>query len=99
MRGLTMRHPDVPEPLRGTFAGLAHPPVIEHLVKLGVTAVELLPVHAFVDDRHLVAKGLQQLLGLQLDRLLRAGAALPGRRRRSASSRPWSSGCTTPGSR
>ena len=60
---MTMRHPDVPEPLRGTFAGLAHPPVIEHLVKLGVTAVELLPIHAFVHDRHLVAKGLSNYWG------------------------------------
>ena len=63
VRGMTMRHPDVPEPLRGTFAGLAHPPVIEHLVRLGVTAVELLPIHAFVQDRHLVAKGLSNYWG------------------------------------
>ena len=63
VRGMTMRHPELPEPLRGTFAGLAHPPVIEHLVRLGVTAVELLPIHAFVQDRHLVAKGLSNYWG------------------------------------
>jgi glycogen operon protein len=60
---MTMRHPGVPELMRGTFAGLAHPPIIEHLVKLGVTAVELLPIHAFVQDRHLVAKGLSNYWG------------------------------------
>ncbi len=63
VRGMTMHHPGVPEPLRGTFAGLAHPPVIEHLVKLGITAVELLPIHAFVQDRHLIAKGLGNYWG------------------------------------
>jgi isoamylase len=47
----------VPEALRGTYAGLATAPVIEHLKRLGVTTVELLPVHAFVDDRHLVERG------------------------------------------
>src|SRR5690606_9608696 len=45
VRGFTMRHPDVPDHLRGTYAGLAHPAVIDHLVSLGVTTVELLPVH------------------------------------------------------
>jgi isoamylase len=54
VRGLTMRHPGVPEDLRGTYAGLAHPAVIEHLVNLGVTAVELLPVHHFVSEPHLL---------------------------------------------
>ena len=63
VRGMTIRHPGVPEPLRGTFAGLASPPVIEHLVKLGITAIELLPIQAFVQDRHLVAKGLSNYWG------------------------------------
>lgn len=45
VKGLTMTHPRVPEGLRGTYAGLAHPAVVEHLVQLGVTAVELLPIH------------------------------------------------------
>jgi isoamylase len=63
VKGMTARHPDVPEPLRGTFAGLAQPAVIDHLVKLGVTAIELLPIHAFVDDRHLVDEGLSNYWG------------------------------------
>ena len=54
VKGLTMRHPEVPPQLRGTYAGLATAPVIEHLMRLGITTVELLPVHAFVDDRRLV---------------------------------------------
>jgi isoamylase len=57
VRGLTLRHPEVPAPLRGTYAGLAHPAVVEHLQRLGVTAVELMPVHQFLDDHHLVARG------------------------------------------
>ena len=56
VRGLTMRHPEVPPQLRGTYGGIATGPVIEHLKRLGVTTVELMPVHAFVDDRHLVEK-------------------------------------------
>jgi len=63
VKGMTARHPDVPEPLRGTFAGLAQPAVIDHLVKLGVTAIELLPVHAMIDDRHLVDHGLTNYWG------------------------------------
>ncbi|HEV7371301.1 glycogen debranching protein GlgX [Arenibaculum sp.] len=63
VRGMTMRHPEVSAPLRGTFAGLGSAPVIEHLVSLGVTAIELLPVHAMVDDRHLVEKGLRNYWG------------------------------------
>ena len=58
VRGLTMRHPAVPEQLRGTYAGLAHPAVVEHLRSLGVTAVELLPVHQFVSEEHLLRGGL-----------------------------------------
>jgi glycogen operon protein len=63
VRGYTLRHPDVPEPLRGTFAGMAAPAAIEHLRKLGVTAVELLPIQAFLDDRHLLARGLRNYWG------------------------------------
>ncbi|MFI6425933.1 glycogen debranching protein GlgX [Promicromonospora sp. NPDC050880] len=63
VKGLTMRHPDVPDELRGTYAGLAHPAVIEHLTKLGVTAVELMPVHQFVTDPSLAAKGLTNYWG------------------------------------
>lgn len=63
VRGHTMRHPDTPGPLRGTFAGLASPGAIRHLRELGVTAVELLPIHAFSDDRHLVERGLHNYWG------------------------------------
>ncbi len=62
-RGATMLHPDVPEAYRGTFAGLASPAFVGHLRKLGVTAVELLPIHAFVDDRHLVERRLRNYWG------------------------------------
>jgi isoamylase len=63
VRGFTIRHPDVPAGLRGTYAGLATEPVIEHLIKLGVTAIELMPVHYFIDDRQLVEKGLRNYWG------------------------------------
>mgnify|MGYP002062963719 CR=1 FL=1 len=58
-----MRHPDVPPHLRGTYAGLAHPAVLEHLVSLGVTTVELMPVHQFVQDNHLIENGLRNYWG------------------------------------
>jgi isoamylase len=63
VRGLTMRHPDVPEELRGTYAGLGHPAIIEHLSKLGVTAIELMPVHQFVHDDALVKRKLRNYWG------------------------------------
>ncbi len=63
VKGLTMRHPEVPEELRGTYAGLAHPAVVEHLRSIGVTALELLPVHDFVDDSYLADKGLTNYWG------------------------------------
>src|SRR5690606_25648818 len=59
VRGFTMRNPHVPGPLRGTYAGLATAPVIDYLKRRGVTTVELMPVHAFVDDRYLVERGLR----------------------------------------
>jgi isoamylase len=65
VKGFTKLHPDVPPEVRGTFAGLAHPAVIEHLVGLGVTAVELLPVHQFIHDQALVARGLRNYWGYQ----------------------------------
>ncbi|MGW7524264.1 glycogen debranching protein GlgX [Streptomyces sp. NPDC054783] len=61
--GLTRSHPDVPERLRGTYAGLAHPAVVEHLTSLGVTAVELMPVHQFVQDGVLQDRGLSNYWG------------------------------------
>jgi isoamylase len=63
VRGHTMRHPDVPTALRGTYSGMASPPVIDYLKRLGVTTIELLPVHAFIDDRYLVQKGLRNYWG------------------------------------
>jgi isoamylase len=63
VRGLTMRHPDVPEPLRGTYAGLAHPAIIDHLTSLGVTAIELMPVHQFITDHGLAERGLRNYWG------------------------------------
>ena len=63
VKGLTMTHPGVPEEIRGTYAGIAHPATIEHLVSLGVTALELMPVHQFVQDTTLQAKGLSNYWG------------------------------------
>jgi glycogen operon protein len=63
VRGFTLRHPAIPEPERGTFAALGHPAVIDHLVKLGITAIELLPIHGFLQDRFLVAKNLRNYWG------------------------------------
>ncbi|MGC4066815.1 MAG: alpha-amylase family glycosyl hydrolase [Polyangiaceae bacterium] len=63
VRGLTLKHPDVPEELRGTYSGLAHPAIISHLKELGVTAVELMPIHAFVRDKHLLDRNLTNYWG------------------------------------
>jgi isoamylase len=63
VKGLTMQHPDVPEAIRGTYAGIAHPVVIDHLTDLGVTAIELLPVHRFVSEHDLVQRGLENYWG------------------------------------
>ena len=72
---------------RGTFAALADPAVIDHLRRLGITAIELMPIHAFLQDRLLLQKRPAQLLGLQHDRLLRAGAALSVERLRQRDAR------------
>jgi isoamylase len=63
VKGFTARMPDVPPELRGTYAGLAHPAAINYLTRLGVSAVELMPVHQFVHDGHLVSKGLRNYWG------------------------------------
>jgi isoamylase len=63
VKGISMRHPDVPEAERGTYLGLASEPVVEHLRSLGVTAVELLPIHHFVDDKFLLDKDLSNYWG------------------------------------
>ena len=106
VKGFTMRHPDVPPELRGTYAGLGHEAAIAHLVDLGVTAVELLPVHQNVPEAFLVASGVSPTTGATT----RSGSSPPttATRPRSApdspaarspSSRPWSPACTPPGSR
>jgi len=83
VKGMTQRHPDVPEPLRGTYLGLASEPVIEHLGSLGVTAVELMPVHHLVDDRQLLERGLSNYWGYSTlgffapDERYRARCAIP----------------------
>ncbi|WP_457205235.1 glycogen debranching protein GlgX [Nocardioides sp. P5_C9_2] len=63
VKGLTQLHPDVPEDERGTYAGLAHPAITDHLTKLGVTAIELMPVHQFVQDSTLLDQGLRNYWG------------------------------------
>ncbi|MHB1949955.1 MAG: glycogen debranching protein GlgX [Acidiferrobacteraceae bacterium] len=63
VRGFTIQHPRVPPPLRGTFAGLASDASVDHLKRLGITAIELMPIHAFVDDRQLVARNLRNYWG------------------------------------
>jgi isoamylase len=63
IKGFTNQHPDIPEQIRGTYAGLGHPVSVNYLKSLGVTAIELMPVHQFVNDRHLVEKGLSNYWG------------------------------------
>ncbi|NUS41617.1 MAG: glycogen debranching protein GlgX, partial [Terrabacter sp.] len=63
VKGLTMLHPEIPEEIRGTYAGIAHPAMISHLHDLGITAVELMPVHQFVQDAPLVDRGLSNYWG------------------------------------
>ncbi|MCX6503085.1 MAG: glycogen debranching protein GlgX [Microbacterium sp.] len=63
VKGLTQRHPGIPEDIRGSYSALAHPAIIEHLKKLGITAIELMPVHQFVNDDTLQQKGLSNYWG------------------------------------
>jgi isoamylase len=63
VKGMTATHPEVPKALRGTYAGLAHPAVIDHFVRLGVTSIELLPIHHFVPETHLLERGLANYWG------------------------------------
>jgi isoamylase len=83
VKGLTMGHPDVPPELRGTYSGVAHPAVVQHLVDLGVTALELLPVHRFVSEHHLIERGLTDYWGYNSIAYLAphdAYASVPGER-------------------
>jgi glycogen operon protein len=80
VKGLTMQHPDVPDHLRGRYLGLASAPMVDHLRRLGVTAVELMPVHHAVSERSLVAGGLSNHWG---------SSPAPGAASRSTSSRRW----------
>ncbi len=63
VKGLTQTHPDIPEQMRGTYAAVAHPVIIEHLQSIGVTAIELMPVHHFANDSNLIDKGLSNYWG------------------------------------
>ncbi len=63
VKGLTKLHPDIPEEIRGTYAAVGHPAMIEHLTALGATAIELMPVHQFVQDSTLIDKGLSNYWG------------------------------------
>jgi isoamylase len=105
VKGFTMRHPGVPPELRGTYAGLGHKAAIAHLLDLGVTAVELLPVHESVPEAFLLERGLTNYWGYNTigyfapirGTQLPCGPAGPGAR--SVSSKQWSTPCTAPGSR
>ena len=101
VRGFTKLHPAVPEQLRGTFSGLGRKEVVDYIRSLGVTSVELLPIHAFVNDSHLLDKGLTNYWGYNTHRLLRARSALFRDPALSCfpSSRKWSRACTMPASR
>jgi len=63
VKGFTKMHPQIPEDIRGTYAAIGHPVTIKYLKKLGITAIELMPIHHFLDDRHLVEKGLTNYWG------------------------------------
>ncbi len=63
VKGLTMTHPGIPEDIRGTYAAVAHPTMIEHYKRHGITAVELMPVHQFVHDSHLADRGMRNYWG------------------------------------
>ena len=77
-RGFTMRHPAVGEEERGTFEGLSNPEVVRYLRSLGITAIELLPVHAFVRDRHLVERGLTNYWGYNTLGFFAPHQSIPG---------------------
>jgi glycogen operon protein len=84
VRGLTMNHPDVPEELRGTYSGISSAPIISHLHALGITAIELMPVHHFLNDRHLLEKGLSNYWGYNTLGYFAPEPAYASRKRRPA---------------
>ena len=98
VKGFTLRHPAVPHELQGTFSGLSHSAVIAYLKSLGITSVELMPVHGFVDDKDLLGKGLKNYWATT-----RSPSSPPTRatwrRRSSTSSRRWWPTSTMPASR
>ena len=102
VRGLTLRHPGVPAEQRGTYAGLASPAVIDHLKRLGVTAIELMPVHQHVPEPALVERGLTNYWGYNTIGFFAPHNGYASARRRTArwpSSSRWSRRCTRPASR
>jgi glycogen operon protein len=102
VKGLTALHPDVPEKLRGTYAGVAHPAVVEHLKSIGVTALELLPIHDFVDDGYLIDKGLTNYWGYSTLNFFSPDARYSGSGDRGGQVREFKEmvrGCTRPASR
>jgi isoamylase len=96
VKGFTAGFPGADAP--GTFLALGSDPVLDYLTDLGITAIELLPVHAFLDDRFLVEKGLTNYWGYQTSASSRPSRAICTRAR-SPSSSTWSRGSTPPGSR
>ena len=103
VKGFTKTHPEVPEAFRGSYAGLGTEPVLRHLQELGVTAVELLPVHYHLNDRHLVERGLTNYWGYNtLNFFAPENEYVVGRFTVGcghASSKPWSATCTRPASK
>ena len=89
VKGFTKLHPEVPDELRGTYAGMSSAAAIDYLRNLGVTAVELLPVHQHVHDRHLVERGLVNYWATTPSASLRRTCGTAPRASPSASSRPW----------
>ena len=102
VKGFTMKHPEVPEELRGTYAGLGHEAAVRYLTDLGVTAVELLPVHEFVPEGMLTDRGLTNYWGYNTIGFFAPSHGTPppcgpgSPAARSPSSRPWSTRCTGP---
>src|SRR3954454_9225148 len=63
VKGLTIKHPQIPKEMRGTYAAIGHPVMLEHFNRIGITAVELMPVHHFVQDHYLEERGLRNYWG------------------------------------